>query len=95
MNIASKTAQATADLFPRTLKAFTDKRSVWLIGAIQGGWSLVAALFASGDAATFALWINAGFGLVTYMQVKAREWLELAGTDMPPDVSDTGQDSGT
>lgn len=93
MNIAS-VAQASADRWPRLLKSFTDKRSVWLVATAQGFWSLFAAFFASGRGATVALVVNAAFSGVTYLQVKAREWLALAGEDMPA-PAEPPHDDGT
>ncbi len=84
---------ATADRYSTFARIVTSVGAVYWLGTLEGAWTILAVLFADPEYAKYALYGNLFFRLTSFLQLKARAYLELTGTNMPkPD--DAGQDSG-
>ncbi len=74
---------ATADRYQAFAATVTSVGAVYWMGTLEGAWTILAVLLAEPDTAKFALWGNAVFRLLSFLQLKARAYLELTGTSLP------------
>jgi uncharacterized membrane protein YiaA len=85
---------ATADRYQAFSAAVTSVGAVYWLGAMEGLWAILAVLFTSDRGAHFALCVVVAFRALSYLQLKARAYLELTGTSLPkPAQGDDGTSS--
>lgn len=94
MNIQTAVVGA-ADRYSTFARVITSVGAVYWVATLQGLWTILAVLFADDRHARLALYVNTGFSALTYMQLKARDYLKLTGRNLPPAAEpDDGQNSG-
>lgn len=82
---------ATADRYQAFAAAVTSVGAVYWLGTMEGVWAILAVLFTSERGARFALCVVVAFRAISFLQLKARAYLELTGTSLPkPAPSDDG-----
>lgn len=88
MNMQSAVV-ATADRYSTFARVVTSVGAVYWLGTLEGMWTIIAVLFADPEYAKYALWGNLFFRLTSFLQLKARAYLELTGTNLPKPPDDT------
>ena len=81
-----------ADRYSTFARVITSVGAVYWVATLQGLWTILAVLFADNEHARIALYGNTAFSALTYLQLKARDYLKLTGINLPrpTDTHDDG-----